>query len=91
MQIAATSLFLSLFILNGMKSVDVFWTKTLEHYTSYTSKDLISIRKRLAFLVINAKDSELKSVYMKHSRALSGSMLFDTIFGLKIDDISNLS
>jgi cyclin B len=61
---------LSLYILNTIKSDDDLWTPTLEYYSTFSASDLMPIVKRLATIVVAAKDVKLKSVFNKYSHAL---------------------
>lgn len=89
-QIAAASLYLALHIFNTMKSDKDVWTPTLEHYTTYESKDLMPIMKRLASIVCSAKDVKLKSVYNKYSNSLfKFTAQQSEMTGLKIQEIIN--
>jgi hypothetical protein len=66
------------------------WTPTLEYYSTYESRDLMPIMKRLASSVYNAKDVKLKSVFNKYSHSLfKFTSTLPEMTGLKIQEIMN--
>lgn len=90
LQIAASSLYLSLYIFNSIKSNDDLWTPTLEYYTTYSSDELMPIMKRLATVVASAKDVKLKSVFTKYSHAsYKFTSTLPDLNGSKINEIMN--
>lgn len=90
LQIAAASLYLSLYILKSIKSDKDLWTPTLEYYSAYSSDELMPIMKRLASLVASAKDMKLKSVFTKYSNAVyKFTSTLPEMSGIKIHEIIN--
>jgi transcription initiation factor TFIIIB Brf1 subunit/transcription initiation factor TFIIB len=68
-EVAASAIYLSLFITNKMKSDDDLWTPTLQFYSTYTVDALMPVIKRLALLASTACDVKLKSVFNKYAHA----------------------
>lgn len=98
-QIAASSLYLSLYLLNQNDEITEdfhsirLWTPSLQYYSTYSSAHLLKIVKQLANLVKHAKDSKLKAVYTKYSRenCQNVSTMSELSRGPKIDAIINIS
>lgn len=86
---AAASLYLSLYVLNTLKSNDDLWNDTLKYYSTYSVKELMPIVKRLAVIIASAKEVKLKSVFTKYSHAaykfiatlpeMSGTKMYEII------------
>lgn len=83
-QIAAAALCLSMKLLDSSK-----WTETLNHYSSYSEKDLFQTMQKLASLVIKAENSKLTAVRTKYSS--SKFMKISTIAALKSPVIKELA
>ncbi|XP_045215937.1 G2/mitotic-specific cyclin-B-like [Mercenaria mercenaria] len=83
-QIAAAALCLSMKLLDSSK-----WTETLNHYSSYSEKDLFQTMQKLANLVIKAENSKLTAVRTKYSS--SKFMKISTIAALKSPVIKELA
>ncbi|XP_034477511.1 G2/mitotic-specific cyclin-B [Drosophila innubila] len=95
-EIAASSLFLSLHLLNGNSRAatgfnDKHWTDTLVHYSQYTAQHLRPITRQIAKLVREAPAAKLKSIYIKYQankfqkislRQELSSPLLDSIVGI---------
>lgn len=89
-QIAAASLYLSLYVMNAIKSDDDLWTATLEYYSNYSSEDLKPIMNRLAIAASTARDSKLKSVFNKYSHAsFKFTSTLSEMSGIKMNEIIN--
>lgn len=89
-QIAAASLYLSLYIFNTIKSDKDLWTNTLQYYTTYTSEALMPIMKQLATLAATAKDVKLKSVFTKYSHTTyKFTSALPEMTGIKMHEIIN--
>lgn len=70
-EVAASSIFLSLHLINGDSQLpsgfdDTHWTPTLEWYSRYPAEHLHPIAKKIAALARNAATAKLKSVYTKY-------------------------
>eukprot|EP00794_Sanderia_malayensis_P009464 gene9464-10451_t len=83
-QIAAASLMLSGQILKNSK-----WTKTLEHYSSFSEEELKPAVQSLVDLVIRAESSKLQAVRSKY--AASKQMKVSTFIEIEEDSIKCLS
>jgi len=64
---AAASLFLSLRILEPNATIGTVWTPTLQHYSTYKTRDLLPVVVRLAQAVLRAKESKLQAVHTKYA------------------------
>ncbi|XP_060572470.1 G2/mitotic-specific cyclin-B-like [Ruditapes philippinarum] len=83
-QIAAAALCLSMKLLDNSK-----WTETLNHYSSYSEKDLFQTMQKLASLVIKAENSKLTAVRTKYSS--SKFMKISTLAALKSPVIKEMA
>lgn len=90
-QIAATSLYLALFVLNKIKNDNDIWTANLQYYSTYSVVNLKPFIKRLANIVFSAQDVKLKAIFTKYS---SSSQYFTSTLpemtGLKIKELMNI-
>ncbi|XP_070490165.1 G2/mitotic-specific cyclin-B [Chironomus tepperi] len=87
-EIAAASLYLSLYIMNGMKNDKDLWTPTLEFYSTYTLADMLPVVKRLALIVSTAQDAKLKSIYNKYANAhFKFTSTIPEMTGIKIQNL----
>ncbi|KAK2583884.1 hypothetical protein KPH14_001158 [Odynerus spinipes] len=70
--IAAAAIYLAFIILDnneeGSENSSV-WTKTLEHYSTYTKEDVLPIAKKIAFIITNADKSKYQAVRKKYVNA----------------------
>lgn len=70
--IAAGAIYLS-FILVGNDNLDegsnVFWTKTLTHYSTYTSKQVLPVVQEIAAIICNAEKSKYQAVRRKYTNS----------------------
>ncbi|KAK7600976.1 hypothetical protein V9T40_008417 [Parthenolecanium corni] len=66
--IAAAALCLALFVTSDQnKTASSLWTKTLHYYSSYTFNDFKDIFKKLAKVVVNARNQKHQAVVQKYS------------------------
>jgi len=63
---AAASLFLSLRILEPNATLANVWTPTLQHYSTYTTRELVPVVCKLAQAILKAKESKLQAVHTKY-------------------------
>jgi len=63
---AAASLFLSLRILEPNATLANVWTPTLQHYSTYTARELIPVVVKIAQSILKAKESKLQAVHTKY-------------------------
>jgi len=69
--VAAAALFLSLRLLEPDSTLTSVWTVTLQHYSTYTGRDLMAIVTKLAQALVRAKENKLQAVRCKyHSKKL---------------------
>jgi len=69
--VAAAALFLSLRLLEPDSTLTSVWTATLQHYSTYTGRDLMAIVTKLAQALVRAKENKLQAVRCKyHSKKL---------------------
>jgi len=63
---AASALFLSLMILEPDASLATIWTPTLQHYSTYTAKEIVPVVCKLALLLTRRGESKLQAVHTKY-------------------------
>lgn len=71
-QIAAASLFISLFLSTNenkqtIDDVEQIWTPTLQHYSTYNGQQLQPLVRQLCDLILNAPTAKLNNVYTKYA------------------------
>jgi cyclin B len=87
-EIAAASLYLSLYIMNGMKNDKDLWTPTLQFYSTYTLNSIMPIVKRLAMIVSSAQEAKLRSIYNKYGNAhFKFTSTIPEMTGIKIQNL----
>jgi len=64
--VAAAALFLSLRLLEPDSTLSSVWTVTLQHYSTYTGRDLLPIVTKLAQALVRAKENKLQAVRVKY-------------------------
>jgi len=64
---AASALFLALRLLEPDVTLASCWNSSLQHYSSYTTQQLIPVVCKMAAIVVKAKDSKLTTVYTKYT------------------------
>jgi len=64
---AAASLFLSLRILEPNATIATVWTPTLQHYSTYNTRELLPVVVKLAQAVLRSKESKLQAVHTKYA------------------------
>lgn len=66
--IAAAALCLALFVTSDQnKTASSLWTKTLKYYSAYSFDDFEDVFKKLAKLVVNARQQKHQAVVLKYS------------------------
>ena len=63
---AAGALFLSLRLLEPNASLASTWTPTLQHYSTYTTKEILPVVCKLAQNLLKRDESKLKAVHAKY-------------------------
>jgi len=63
---AAAALFLSLRILEPNATLSTVWTPTLQHYSTYNTRELLPLVCKLAQVILKAKDGKLQAVHTKY-------------------------
>merc|ERR1712168_922200 len=64
--VAAAALFLSLRLLEPDSPLSSVWTVTLQHYSTYTGRDVLPIVTKLAQALVRAKENKLQAVRVKY-------------------------
>jgi len=64
--VAAAALFLSLRILEPNATLATVWTATLQHYSTYNTRELLPLVCKLAQVILKAKDGKLQAVHTKY-------------------------
>jgi len=64
--VAAAALFLSLRILEPNVTLATVWTPTLQHYSTYTPRELLPLVCKLSQSLLKAKDGKLQAVHTKY-------------------------
>jgi len=64
--LAAASLFLSIRLLESNSKLSDCWTPTLQHYSTYSSQQLLPVVCKLAGVMKKASGSKLQAIYTKY-------------------------
>jgi len=64
--LAAAALFLSLRILEPQATLATVWTPTLQHYSTYNTRELLPLVCKLSQAILKGEDSKLQAVHTKY-------------------------
>ena len=94
--LAAAALFLSLRLLEPEATLANTWTPTLQHYSSYTAKDMLPVVCKLAQVLTRRDESKLQAVHTKYMNkkfmkvASMGDLQGDVVQKLARKQLANL-
>jgi len=93
---AAAALFLSLRLLEPQTSLATTWSPTLQHYSSYSARDLLPVVCKLAQVLTKRDESKLQAVHTKYMNkkfmkvAQMADLQSDVVVKLSKKQLSNL-